>query len=84
MSTVNGADYVYQNYTFSFKEGEMRRDLRIIPIDDNIVESDETYTLFIQISPDPFGRVRPGENQNITIKIYDDDCKEIAAYALTS
>ena len=82
---VNGADYVYQNYTFSFEEGDMEKDLRIIPIDDNIVEPDETYTLSIEISPGGFHRVKTNENKNITIiKIYDDDGKEIATYAMKS
>ena len=77
MSGANGADYVYQNYTFSFKEGDETKDLEIITIDDNIVESDETYTLVIHLT----GTHKPvliGKNNTTKITIYDDDGKEIA------
>ena len=79
MSGANEADYVYQNYTFSFKEGEETKDLEINPIDDNIVESDETYTLVIHLTG-THDHVSVGKNATTKITIYDDDGKEIVNY----
>ena len=78
-----GIDYVYQNYSFSFEDGEENKSLIIRTIDDNIVEPDENYTLVINpssittgFSPrTPNGRVIVGENGTTTITILNDDGK---------
>lgn len=72
MGNVDGVDYVYQNYCFTFQENDEKKDLIINPIDDNLVESDETYTLTIEINS-TLNRVKLGENSTTTITIYNDD-----------
>ena len=78
---VKGIDYVYQNYSFSFEDGEKVKSLIIRTIDDNIVEPDETYELVIDTittgfsAKTPSSRVIKGENATTTITIVDDDGK---------
>ena len=83
-SGANGADYVYQNYTFSFEEGNKTKDLRIFPIDDNIVEYNETYTLVIHLQIGTHDRVLIGKKSTAKITIYDEDGKEIATHAIVN
>ena len=74
-------DYVFQNYSYTFEPTEKKKILIIRTIDDNIVEPDETYILFINtptkgFSPGlPVSRVIVGENGTATIKIVNDDGK---------
>ena len=76
-------NYVYQNYSLSFEDGETSKSLIIRTIDDNIVEPDENYTLVINastittgFSPGiPNGHVIVGENGTTTITILNDDGK---------
>ena len=80
---AEGVDYVYQNYRFSFEDGEDSKSLIIRTIDDNIVEPDENYTLVINASTITTGlspetsnyRVIVGENGTTTITILNDDGK---------
>ena len=78
---VKGIDYVYQNYSFSFEDGEKYKSLKIRAIDDNIVEPDETYELIIDTittgfsSKTPSSRVINGINATTTIAIENDDGK---------
>ena len=78
---TEGADYVFQNYSYSFKDREEKKLLIIRTIDDNIVEPDEIYILFINtptkgFSPGlPVSRVIVGENGTATITIVNDDGK---------
>ena len=75
------ADYVFQNYSYSFKDGEKKKLLIIRTIDDNIVEPDETYILSINTPTKgfdpglPVSRVIVGENGTATITIVNDDGK---------
>ena len=71
---AEGVDYVYQNYSLSFKDGETSKLLIIRIIDDNIVEPDENYTLVINANT-LNGRIIVGENGTTTITILDDDGK---------
>ena len=70
---VDGADYVYQNYTYLFKCGEEAKKLIIRPLDDNFVEPDETYNLTIELVSGDY--VKIGKNRTTTITIYNDDSK---------
>ena len=81
---ISGVDYVYQNYTFSFKDGEEEKYLTLIPVDDNIVESDENYTLVIQLPLDHHPRIQEGKIDTTKITIYNDDGKEISICAITN
>ena len=78
---TEGADFVFQNYSYTFDHREEEKLLIIRTIDDNIVEPDETYILFINtptkgFSPGlPFNRVIVGENGTATITIVNDDGK---------
>ena len=62
------------NYTYTIKNHVERLELRLFPVDDNIVEADETYCLIIVIVAS-HNRVVTGENRTTTITIYDDDGK---------
>ena len=53
-------------------------ELRLLPIDDDIAEADETYNLTIDILPSTkFDRVRVGDNVTATVTIYNDDSKQL-------
>ena len=67
------------NYTYIIKSHVERLELRLSPVDDNIVEADETYSLIIVIV-DSHNRVVTGENKTTTITIYDDDGKQLCNY----
>ena len=69
---IGGVDYVSQTYFRSFEDNDTTYRLIINPIDDNIVEPDETYNLTFTFVANR-GRIRPGENHTTTITIYDDD-----------
>ena len=77
---AKGADFVFQNYSFSFDDGEKKKTLIIRTIDDNIVKPDETYILNITtvtagISARILSRIIHGENSTVTITILNDDGK---------
>ena len=77
---VEGADFVFQNYSYSFYDGEEEKVLIIRTIDDNIVEPDETYilnitTLTTGISARTQSRIIYGEHSTATITIQNDDGK---------
>ena len=69
---IDGVDYVYQNYTMSFRDGDRSKSLLIRTIDDNVVEGDEEYNLVINNGSFPF-RVKAEGNQTTTIIIENDD-----------
>ena len=71
---VEGVDFEPRVYNFSFGDGDEEFRLFIYPIDDNIVESDETYNLTIMLK-DQYRRVILGNNHTATVTIYDDDGK---------
>ena len=62
------------NYTYMIKNHVERLELKLFPVDDDIVEADETYSLTI-VLVDSHNRVVTGENKTTTITIYDDDGK---------
>ena len=71
---VGGEDYVPLDYYREFNDNETTKTLPLIPIDDNIVEIDETYKLSITFLK-PHDRIKIGQNPTTTIIIYDDDSK---------
>ena len=74
MGDTDGVDYVYQNYSYSFNSVNETKELVIHPIDDNLVEADETYTLTVNLeSSHP--HVRIGDNSTANVTIYNDDGK---------
>ena len=76
---VEGVDFEHQDYYFSFDDGDQEFQLFIRPIDDNIVESDETYNLTIILDNEyQYRRVILGNNHTATVTIYDDDGKCVA------
>lgn len=52
---------------------DTEKDVFLIPIDDNIVEYDEKYTIAINITG--HGRIKPGKNSTANVTIKDDDGK---------
>ena len=80
---IDGVDYVYQNYTVKFYEGEKSKKLFINLVDDNIVESDETYNLTIN-GASLRDRVIVGEFDTATIVIANDDSKYICIHSYSN
>ena len=70
--STTGGDYVYQNYTFSFNDGDRTRSLPLHSIDDNIVEPDETYSLTITLVSSS-SCVKICENDTARVAILDED-----------
>ena len=68
----DGVDYFYQNYFFTFEDGNASKILSIQTIDDNVVEPDEKYNLTVRAESLP-NRVIIGENGTTTIIIENDD-----------
>ena len=64
-------DYVYQNYSYTFNSTDDQYPVIIRPVDDNIVEPDEYFTLTFSLvgEPDHFTTV----NKRVTITIFNDD-----------
>ena len=69
---TDGIDYCFQNYFFTFEDGESSKILSIQVIDDNVVEPDEKYNLTIRAESLP-NRVIIGEHGTTTITIENDD-----------
>ena len=69
-------DYDSLNYTYVFKNKVERQELKLRPIDDDLVEADETYKLTIVIEAAQH-RVHTGENATTTITIYNNDGKQL-------
>ena len=71
----NEGDYTYQNYSYTFNSTDDEYQVIIRPVDDNIVEPDEYFTLNISLvgKRDHFV-IR---NQQVRVTIYNDDCKYI-------
>ena len=69
---LDGADYCFQNYSFTFEDGESSKVLSIQTIDDNVVEPDEKYYLTISVES-LRSRVIIGEHGTTTITIKNDD-----------
>ena len=66
------------DYTFSILNGTTtRQELRLSPIDDDIVEADETYNLTIVLVA-ANDRIHLGKNKTTTITIYNDDGKQLS------
>ena len=65
-------DYIFQNYSFTFEEGESSKVLTLQVVDDNVVEPDEKYNLTIRVESLP-NHVIIGENGTTTITIENDD-----------
>lgn len=65
---------MYQNYSYSFNGVNETKELVIRPIDDNLVEADETYTLTVHLESS-YPHVKIGENDTATVTIYNDDGK---------
>ena len=68
----NEIDYCYQNYFFTFEDGDRSKILTLQVIDDNVVEPDEKYNLTIRVESLP-NRVIIGEHGTTTITIENDD-----------
>ena len=79
-STDDTGDYVYQNYSYSFKDPSDTYELLIRPIDDNIVEPDKSYTLVISFMSYPFDVELV--NNTATVTIYNDDGKQLCMYCM--
>ena len=71
-SNTGGVDYIYQNYTFTFYDGDKNKSLILYSVEDNIVEPDEIYNLTIRLVYSD-SRVKIGENGSTTVTIFDDD-----------
>ena len=69
----NEGDYTYQNYSFTFNSTDEEYPVIIRPIDDNIVEPDEYYTLVVSLVGSPAHFMIVNERVNVTI--YNDDGK---------
>ena len=69
-------DYESLNYSYVIKNKVERQELKLRPVDDDVVEADEKYNLTIVIV-DAHGRVLTGENATTTITIYNDDGKQL-------
>ena len=65
-------DYFFQNYFFTFKDGDNSKVLSLQVVDDNVVEPDEKYNLTIRVESLP-NRVIIGEHGTSTITIPNDD-----------
>ena len=76
---MDGVDYVHQNYVlkFEFDDCNKTKSLSLQPVDDNIVEANETYNLNISsITPKSLqDHVTLGQISTVTIVIPDDDGK---------
>ena len=69
----NEGDYTYQNYSFSFNSTDEEYPVIIRPVDDNIVEPDENYTLYVVLVSKPAHFMTV--NERVTVTIYNDDGK---------
>ena len=72
-------DYTRMNYTYyNITDGTERIILDLNPIDDNIVEADETYNLTIVVLSSSNSWVIASETKKTTkIIIYDNDGKQL-------
>ena len=72
-------DYTRMNYTYNnVTKGKKSIGLKLIGIDDNIVEADEVYYLTIVVLPTSHTRVTANEAKKTTkIIIYDNDGKQL-------
>ena len=71
-SNTGGVDYIHQNYTFTFYDGDKNKSLLLHPVDDNIVEPEEIYSLTIRLVYSN-NHVKIGENGSTTVTILDND-----------
>ena len=71
---IIGTDYGAGPYSVTFPAGSTRALLNISIIDDDIAESIENFTLFIDPSSLP-SNVTMGDYNQTTITILDNDCK---------
>ena len=62
---------MFQNYSYTFNSTADNHSVIIRPVDDNIVEPDETFTLIFALvgKRDHFMLV----NERVTVTIYNDD-----------
>ena len=67
-------DYVSGPYNITFLAGSTRTSFYINITDDNIVESTESFVLYVDPLTLPFGTSIISSNQ-LTVHIYDNDCK---------
>ena len=66
------------NYIYTIEDPTTRIKLRLIPVDDNIVEADETYNLTIVLLPSTHNQVITSEKMKTTkITIHNDDGKQL-------
>ena len=72
----NEEDYTYQNYSFTFNSTNDEFQVIIRPVDDNIVEPDEYFTLNISLIGKR-GDHFEYKNQAAKVTIYNDDGKYI-------
>ena len=71
---LGNVDYYPGPYSVTFPAGETRASFNVLIADDNIVERDEAFTLYINANTLPSGgvRIRP---YSVSIIIEDYDCK---------
>ena len=74
----NEGDYTYQNYSFTFNSTDEEYPVIIRPVDDNIVESDEYFTLVISLVGRSSYFMIVNERVNVTI--YNDDGKYLCVH----
>ena len=72
-SADDEGDYVYQNYSFVLNSTDDEYPVILRPVDDNIVEPDEYYTLVMSLVPIPSHFMIV--NDIVTVTIYNDDGK---------
>jgi Tol biopolymer transport system component len=65
-----GSDYVAQSVTLTFGPGESVKSLFVPPVNDNLVEPDETVNLILS---DPTGNATLGSQSSATLTIRNDD-----------
>ena len=66
------------NYIYTIEDPTTRIELCLRPVDDDIVEADETYNLTIVLLPSTHNRVITGKKMNTTkITIHNDDGKQL-------
>ena len=78
----NEGDYTYQNYSFTFNSTDEEYPVIIRPVDDNIVEPDEYFTLVI--SPVRRSSHFMIVNERVNVTIYNDDGKYLCVHIHSS
>ena len=71
---ISDADYNAGPYSVTFPAGSTNTSLTVTISDDDVVEENENFILFIDQSSFP-SNVAVGDHSQTTVTIVDDDCK---------